>query len=85
MELYGQYYETMNSNYGSIHFWPQPYPYAAWYQQQTPEYQAYSMHPAQYSVFYEYAVTRYAQEMHAKQPSKPSRSQKRRLKKKQME
>jgi len=85
MDLYGEYYDTMNINYMSVQFWPQPYPYTVWYQQQTEELQSMSMHPAQYSIFYEYGINRYAREMTATQPHKPSRSQKRRLKKKQMQ
>lgn len=75
----------MNQQYHSVPFWPQPYPYSYWYEQQSAEMQAVSMHPANYSQFYEYGVNRYRREMNESKPAKLSRSQKRRLKKKKLQ
>jgi hypothetical protein len=53
-----------------------------WYQNLDPEYQAYYMHPDNYNVNYEFSIKKYQQTL---KPKKPSRNQKRAIKKKQLQ
>lgn len=76
------FYEEMNKTYLTINHWPQPYAYMQWFQALEPDYQAYYMHPDIYNVNYEYSVRRFQEQM---KPNKPSRSQKRAIKKKQLQ
>jgi hypothetical protein len=80
---YEQYKHQMNQIYISALNWPQPYHYQIWYQTLDESQQAVTLHPAYYTQIYTHAVASASLKPAQNIPKavKPSRGQKRRMKK----